>query len=122
MPTPGSIPGASVVVKSSDFGARHGQEWASFLPLPREGPGLGLALSHSGFQELSVSELIKVKFGCETVPSEDQAPWVPLVGGIPCRAFCLFFSQEVTWEIYLRGMYQEIAKFSSRHCSANLPP
>lgn len=75
MPAPCSVPGASVVVRSSDFGTRHGQEWASSLPLPREGPGLGLSLLHSGFQkEPSVSELIKVKFGCETVPSEDQAP------------------------------------------------
>lgn len=62
MPTPCSVPGASVVVKSSDFGARHhGQEWASFLPLQRRGGFGGLPSPHSGFQELSVSEIIKVK-------------------------------------------------------------
>ena len=73
MPASCSVPGASVVVKSSDFGTRHGQEWASSLPLPREGPGLGLSLLHSGFQkEPSVSELIKVKFGCETVPNDAE--------------------------------------------------
>lgn len=64
MPTPCGVPGASVVVKSSDFG----QEWPSSLTLPREG-ACPLALAFQ--KELSVSELIKVKFECETVPSED---------------------------------------------------
>lgn len=41
---------------------------AQLLPLPREG-ACPLALAFQ--KELSVSELIKVKFVCETVPSED---------------------------------------------------
>lgn len=69
----------------------------------------------------AVSELKRSSLGVNVSQVRTSLPgshwWEECPAGL-----LVFFSQEVTWEIHLERMYQEIAKFSPDTVTANLPP